>query len=114
MKLRLILAMVVLSLGSLVGTAHAQQRAILQPAQWGNYGAEDHEQREFNSGYKDGSHAGLEDARHGRGFILYDHGSYRDHRDQEYREAFRANGYYRDRDRDSDRDWDHDNYRDRY
>jgi hypothetical protein len=58
----------------------------------------------------------MEDARHGRGFIMYDHGSYRDHHDREYRqgfergyrEAFRANRY----DRDQDRYWDHDHYRD--
>jgi hypothetical protein len=120
MKLRTMLAMAVLSLGSLAGSAHAQQRAILQPVQWGYYGYDDHEQREYNSGYRDGSHSGMEDARHGRGFIMYDHGSYRDHRDREYREgyergyreAYRANSYYRDHDRDRywnhDHDWDRD------
>jgi hypothetical protein len=55
MKLRSILAMVALSIGSLAATAHAQQSVTLHPVQWGYYGYddhEDHEQREYNSGYR--------------------------------------------------------------
>lgn len=117
MKLRSILALAALSLGSVAATAHAQQSATLQTVQWG-YSYDNHEQREYDSGYRDGSHSGREDARHGRGFILYDHGAYRDHRDREYREGF-EHGYreayrsnLRDRDHDRDRYWEHEH--DRY
>lgn len=122
MKLTSVLATAVLGLGSLAGSAQAQQAPSLQTVQWGYYAHDDHEQREYNSGFRDGSHSGRDDARHGRGFSLYNHGSYRDHRDREYREGFergyresyRANAYYQ-RDRDGyrywhGRDWDHDRY----
>jgi hypothetical protein len=105
MKLRSILATAFLSLGSLAATAHAQQSATLQPVQYAYDHYDRHEQHEYDSGYKDGSHSGMQDARHRRGFILYQHGSYRDHHNPEYREgfergyrdAFRANSYDRDR-----------------
>ncbi len=127
MKLTSIMATAVLGLSFLAGSAQAQQSATLKTVQWGYYAYDNHEQREYNAGFRDGSHSGREDARHGRGFILYDHGSYRDHSDREYREgyvrgyreSYRANAYYR-RDHDGDRywhdrdwhdrDWDHDRY----
>lgn len=122
MKLKMILTTAALSLGSLVGSAHAQQVATVKPVQWGYYNNyyDDHEEREYRHGYRDGQHSGRDDARHGRGFLLYDHGPYRDHHDREYREGFergyresyRSNAYWRGdryneyRWRDRDRDWD--------
>ena len=115
MKFRSILTMAVLSLGSLAASAYAQQNAAPQRVQlvYANY--DGHEQREYNHGYKDGTHAGVDDARHGRRFNLDGHGSYRDHRDHEYREGFergyregyRANLRHNDHDRDRDREHNH-------
>jgi flagellar biosynthesis/type III secretory pathway protein FliH len=114
MKLTSILAAAVLSLGSFAVAAQAQVGATLQPVQYGYNSYDRHEQHEYESGYKDGSHSGMKDARNHRGFLLYDHGSYRDHRDPEYREgfergyreAYRANSF----DRDHDRYVDHERY----
>ncbi len=106
-RFRSILAVTLLGVGSL--TASQAQTAALQNVQWGYSRADNHEQHEYDSGYKDGSRSGRQDARHGRNFALYDHGSYRDHHDREYREGFER-GYreaYRDnlsrRDQDRDR-----------
>jgi hypothetical protein len=100
-------ASVVLSLGVMATAAHAQPAGYQSPAAWGYDSYDSHEQHEYDQGYRDGSHSGMEDARHHRAFSMYDHGSYRDHHDPSYREgyergyreAYRANRYDRDSER---------------
>ena len=100
---------VILSSVFLVATSHSQQNATLRSVQWTDPSYDKHAQHEYDSGYKDGSHSGLIDARQNRGFILYEHGAYRDHRDRMYREgyergyreAFQANVQQPEHNRDS-------------
>jgi hypothetical protein len=131
MKMAALMFGVALGVGTLAANAQAQNRdnygAQDSPqiflTQWGSYNSGHHDH-----GYRDGSDAGGKDARKGKGFIPYEHGSYRDSHDRSYRdgyvrgyrEAYDQNARYRDprygshndswRDSDHDRD---DHWRDR-